>query len=101
MKPKKKKLKKAARARPSFKSKVLEVVSKIPAGQVMTYEQVARLAGHPLWCRAVGAILKTNFDRQIPCHRVIKSDGTLGGYNCGAARKKRILKGEGFKLKSK
>ena len=74
------------------------MVAKIPAGQVMTYQQVARLAGHPLWCRAVGVILKANFDPHIPCHRVVKSDGTLGGYNRGVARKRRILKAEKFKF---
>ncbi|MFA6536004.1 MAG: MGMT family protein [Candidatus Paceibacterota bacterium] len=86
------------KGKPSFRSQVLRVVAKIPAGQVMTYQQVAKLSGHPLWCRAVGSILKTNFDPHIPCHRVIKSDGTLGGYNRGPARKRRILKAEKFKF---
>ncbi|MCR4311478.1 MAG: MGMT family protein [Candidatus Taylorbacteria bacterium] len=85
----------------SFKNKVFAVVKKIPKGSVLTYKGVALLAGSPRAFRAVGSILKTNFNPKIPCHRVIKSDGSVGDYNRGGSNKKRlILKGEGVQLKA-
>lgn len=80
----------------TFRQKVLEITSKIPKGKTLTYKQVATLAGNPNASRAVGAILKTNFDPKIPCHRVIRSDGKIGGYNRGTDTKIKILKQEGF-----
>lgn len=62
----------------SFTEKVIEVVSSIPKGKVMTYQQVARKAGSPRAARAVGMVLKKNKDVSVPCHRVIKSDGRVG-----------------------
>jgi len=78
-----------------FKEKVLGVVSKIPKGRTKSYKKVALLAGNPGAYRAVGNILKRNRDKKIPCHRVIRSDGTVGGYNRGEKKKKEILKKEG------
>ncbi len=80
----------------TFKEKVLDIVSKIPRGEVMSYKQVASRAGNPKAYRAVGNILNSNNDKKIPCHRVIRSDGLIGGYNKGEEKKKRILKKEGF-----
>ncbi len=74
-----------------FKQKVFAVVKKIPKGSVLTYKEVAKRAGSPRAFRAVGSILKTNFDVSIPCHRVIRSDGKLGNYNRGGTRKKREI----------
>lgn len=83
----------------SFKDKVFKVVKGIKRGQVMTYQQVAKKIGHPKAARAVGSILKTNYDPKIPCHRVIRSDGGMGGYNRGGhAKKLAILKKEGVKF---
>lgn len=79
----------------SFADKVYAVVRKIPKGKVLTYKEVARLAGSPKASRAVGNILHKNFDPQIPCHRVIRTDGNLGGYNRGAVEKRRKLIEEG------
>ncbi len=79
----------------SFKEKVFAIVRKIPKGKVLTYGEVAKLAGNPRAGRAVGSILSTNFNSDIPCHRVIRSDGKIGGYNRGAAEKIRRLKNEG------
>ena len=79
----------------SFAEKVLVVVKKIPKGKTMTYASVAKCAGSPRAFRAVGSILKKNFDPAIPCHRVIKSDGSLGEYNRGASEKERKLRREG------
>ncbi|MCX6797197.1 MAG: MGMT family protein [Candidatus Doudnabacteria bacterium] len=79
----------------SFKIKVLGIVRKISRGKVLTYKEVAQMAGRPKAFRAVGNILSGNFDRKIPCHRVIRSDGQLGGYNRGKRKKHEILKAEG------
>lgn len=79
-----------------FAEKVFKIVRSIPVGQAMTYKQVAEKAGRPKAYRAVGNILNKNYDRAIPCHRVIRTDGTPGGYNRGAAAKKRKLETEGF-----
>jgi O-6-methylguanine DNA methyltransferase len=78
----------------SFRAKVLAVTKMIPLGKTLTYKQVAIKAGSPKAARAVGAVLKTNFDPRIPCHRVIRSDGTLGGYNRGVKNKAKILLAE-------
>ena len=78
----------------TFPDKVLEVVAKIKKGETMTYKQVARLAGSPRAYRAVGNILNKNYNPKIPCHRVIRSDGTAGGYNRGTGKKEDLLRKE-------
>ena len=80
----------------SFRSKVLKVVQGIPKGETLTYKDVSTLAGSPNASRAVGNILKTNYDENIPCHRVIRSDGKTGGYNRGATLKEKLLKKERY-----
>ena len=80
----------------AFTEKVYEVVKKIPKGSVLTYKEVAKRAGNINASRAVGNILNKNHDPQIPCHRVIRSDGKLGGYNKGEKQKIMILKKEGY-----
>ncbi len=82
----------------TFTERVFEVVRKIPKGKVLTYKEVAEKAGSPLASRAVGNILHTNHDPDIPCHRVIRSDGKLGGYNKGTIKKRKILEEEGCKI---
>lgn len=82
----------------NFSKKVLEVVRGIPRCKVLTYKEVARLAGSPRAFRAVGNILAKNFDQKIPCHRVIRSDGKPGGYNRGKRVKLRLLRKEGICL---
>jgi methylated-DNA-[protein]-cysteine S-methyltransferase len=82
----------------SFYQAVITVVKNIPAGSVMSYGQVARAAGSPKAARAVGAILKSNTDRSIPCHRVIKSDGSLGQYNGLRGNKEQLLNQEGYRI---
>ncbi len=81
----------------SFSEKVYAAVKRIPKGKTLTYKQVAAKAGRPKAYRAVGNILNKNFDPSIPCHRVIRSDGRLGGYNRGAKLKREILRKEGYK----
>lgn len=77
-----------------FKQKVFEIVRKIPKGKTLTYKQVAARAGSPNASRAVGNILKTNFDLKIPCHRVTRSDGKIGKYNRGIKLKWKLLRKE-------
>lgn len=79
----------------TFKQKVLEVVKEIPLGQTRSYQVVAELAGRSRAYRTVGNILKRNYEPQIPCHRVICSDGRVGGYNRGSKLKRRLLQKEG------
>ncbi len=76
----------------SFGEKVYDLVRKIPKGKTMTYGEVAKKIGSPKSARAVGTVLSKNYDPKIPCHRVIRSDGKMGGYNRGGiAIKKKIL----------
>ncbi len=79
----------------NFKERVFRVVKNIKPGKILTYGQVASLVGRPKSARAVGAVLKTNFDPDIPCHRVI-GKSSLGGYNRGINKKEELLKKEGF-----
>ena len=82
----------------SFKERVLDAVRKIWRGRILTYKEVARMAGKPRAYRAVGNILARNYDPKIPCHRVIRSDGKVGGYNRGQKNKMLLLKKEGILL---
>jgi O-6-methylguanine DNA methyltransferase len=80
----------------SFTQKVYAVVAKIPPGSTMTYKEVARRAGRPNAYRAVGNIMHNNPDMaRVPCHRVVRSDGTPGGYARGARKKIELLRREG------
>jgi len=79
----------------NFQKKVYHVVRKIPRGRIMTYKTVAKLAGSPRAWRAVGNILNKNKNPKIPCHRVIRADGKIGGYNRGIKKKIALLKKEG------
>ena len=84
-----------------FQVKVWKYLSKIPRGRVKTYSQVAKAIGKPLATRAVAnAIGKNPYAPKIPCHRVIRSDGSLGGYSGkgGVKTKKLLLKKEGIRL---
>ena len=84
-----------------FQLKVWAYLRKIPRGSVRTYAQVAKDIGKPLAIRAVAnAIGKNPYAPKIPCHRVIRSDGSLGGYSGkgGVKRKRFLLKKEGIML---
>jgi len=74
-----------------FTEHVRDVVRQIPRGSIMTYKEVAEAAGNPRAARAVANLMAKNFDPEIPCHRVIRTDGTLGGYNRGGITRKREL----------
>src|SRR5690606_15380656 len=84
-----------------FKAKVYVVVKAIPKGKTMTYGEVAVAAGVPVAARAVGALMKQNKDRRVPCHRVVGKVG-LGGYNGLRGRSKEaILKREARDVRHK
>ncbi|MDD5005086.1 MAG: MGMT family protein [Candidatus Omnitrophica bacterium] len=75
-----------------FQKKVYRAVLSIPLGQVRSYSWIAKKAGRPKATRAVGTALKNNpFTILIPCHRVIKTDGSLGGYSGGLRKKRELL----------
>jgi len=80
-----------------FEKAVLMEVAKIPRGKVMSYKQIAQAIGRPKAYRAVGNALKKNpLPVLIPCHRVIKADGEIGGYAFGGKSEKiRLLEREG------
>ena len=81
----------------TFKDRVLQIVSEIPKGETRSYKEVASAAGSPQASRAVGNIMMGNDNPHVPCHRVIRSDGKIGGYNGlrGAKTKSDLLKEEG------
>jgi len=75
-----------------FEQRVYAVVRRIPNGEVRSYQWVARQLGDAKLARAVGQALKRNpWPRRVPCHRVIRSDGSLGGYAWGLAKKRWLL----------
>ena len=74
-----------------FTLRVRDVVRHIPRGSTMSYGEVARRAGNPGAARAVGSIMRDNYDKTVPCHRVIRSDGKIGQYNRGGEAVKRAL----------
>jgi len=84
-----------------FEKLVYRVVSKIPKGKTLSYKEVAKRAGKPRAYRAVGNILAKHNIQGLPCHRVIKSDGTVGGFRGGhkdSKIKQRMLRKEGVEI---
>jgi methylated-DNA-[protein]-cysteine S-methyltransferase len=82
-----------------IKNEVYNILLKIPAGKVSTYGDIAKALGHPKAARLVGQILHDNPNPVIvPCHRVIHSDGRLGGYAYGSERKRELLENEGIRF---
>jgi len=83
-------------SRPPFQKAVLRAEHAIPRGRVSTYGLIARHLGRPGASRAVGNALATNpFPLLVPCHRAVRSDGALGGYQGGPAMKRALLEREG------
>ncbi|MBS3097541.1 MGMT family protein [Candidatus Woesearchaeota archaeon] len=82
-----------------FNEKVLNLCKKIPKGKVTTYKIIAQKLNSRAY-RAVGNALNKNKKPLIvPCHRVVSSDGSLGGYSKGVKEKTRLLKREGIKVR--
>jgi methylated-DNA-[protein]-cysteine S-methyltransferase len=79
-----------------FAQDVYAIVASISKGKTLTYAEVARRAGRAGAARAVGTVMSKNRDPRVPCHRVIRSDGKMGGYAFGGIEKKRtMLRNEG------
>jgi O-6-methylguanine DNA methyltransferase len=87
----------------TFREEVYRVAKQIPKGKVVTYGQIARLAGKPKAARAVGMFMRTNsFAPAVPCHRVVGCDGRLVGFSAGKGieTKKEMLNSEGVYFKN-
>lgn len=83
-----------------FSQSVLSLTAKIPRGKITTYKRLAEKLGKPQASRAVGNALNKNTKPVvIPCHRVVKSDGKIGGYALGVKKKKTLLSSEGIEIK--
>ena len=82
-----------------FKEKVYVIIKKIPKGKVSTYKAIARKLNSKAY-RAIGNALNKNYNKDVPCHRVINSNGHIGGFNSGTKRKIQILRKEGIEIKN-
>jgi len=82
-----------------LEEKIYEKLLQVPSGYVTTYGELAKAINLKNGQRVVGQIMKKNpFPIIIPCHRVVKSDGTIGGYVYGIERKKNMLSKEGLRI---
>ena len=82
-----------------FQQSVWKALLEIPEGETRTYAQIASTIGRPKVVRAVGTAIGANpIAYLIPCHRVVRSDGGLGGYRWGIELKKKMLKAEGVMI---
>lgn len=85
----------------SFEEKVYRIVRGVPRGRVATYKAVARAVGRPRAYRAVGNALNRNpYAPAVPCHRVVRADGHVGGFAHGTRAKIRMMKREGIEVKN-
>ena len=84
----------------NFNQKVWKLLGRIPWGKVTPYKELAAAVGNPNAARAVGNACNTNpFAPEVPCHRVVSSDGSIGGYAHGTEKKIRLLGKEGIKVR--
>ena len=83
----------------SFQSQCYKALKQIPSGKVISYSGLAEMVGRPKAHRAVGNAMNNNpFAPEVPCHRVVKSNGDLGGFSSGSRRKIKRLQEEGVKV---
>ena len=81
-----------------FQERVYEILKKVPKGKVTTYKDLANKVGTKAY-RAVGSAMNKNpYAPKVPCHRVIKSNGEVGGFESGTKHKIKLLKKEGIKI---
>jgi len=83
-----------------FAEKVYREVRRIKKGQIATYKEIALAIGKPMSFRAVGNALNKNASKTVPCHRVVKSDLSVGGFNRGTKEKIKRLSSEGIRIKN-
>lgn len=85
---------------PPFYEKCYAVLRKVPKGKVTTYKEIARTLNSKAY-RAVGSAMYNNpYSPQVPCHRVVNSNGNLGGFYSGSKKKIQMLKQEGIEVKN-
>lgn len=84
----------------TFKEKVWRATQKIPCGKVSTYQKIAWAIRMPKAARAVGNALNKNRSKNVPCHRVIRSDGLVGGFAWGKETKEKRLRREGVVIEN-
>ena len=89
---------------PFFQERVYEILKKVPKGKITTYREIAKILGKKSY-RAVGNSLNKNprpgiLKNQVPCHRVVKSNGKVGGFASGTKNKIKLLKREGIKIEN-
>ncbi len=82
-----------------FQKMVFALCAQIPEGSVSTYSEIARAMGKPKACRAVGNALNKNRSSKVPCHRVVKRNGSVGGFAHGTGKKMALLSDEGIEIK--
>ena len=83
----------------SFQSQCYKALKQIPSGKVISYSGLAEMVGRPKAHRAVGNAMNNNpFAPEVPCHRVVKSNGDLGGFSSGSRVKIKRLQEEGVKV---
>ena len=86
----------------TFQEKCYQMLLKIPKGKVITYSQLATMVGIPKAARAVGSAMRKNPNSPtVPCHRVVRANGSIGQYNKGQNEKIKLLKEEGIKISNK
>jgi methylated-DNA-[protein]-cysteine S-methyltransferase len=84
----------------SFNERVWALCARVPRGRVTTYGRIAAALGKPGASRAVGQALHRNpYAPDVPCHRVVGSDGRLTGFAGGVAKKRRLLESEGVRFR--
>ncbi len=84
-----------------FAQAVYQALKKVPQGRVTTYSSLAKAIGRPRAARAVGNALNKNpYAPDVPCHRVVKSSGEVGGFAHGTKKKIKLLKSEGIKIRN-
>ncbi len=82
-----------------MEKEVYDIIKKIPSGRLTTYGDIAKFLGKPNHGRTIGKILNKNENPiNIPCHRVVQTNGKIGGYKFGEELKKVLLKREGIKI---
>lgn len=84
----------------NFNERVWSVCKRIPKGRVSTYGEIARALGGKAYRAVGGALNKNPHSPIVPCHRVVASDGSLGGFAGGSAKKIRMLRDEGIVVKN-
>lgn len=83
----------------NFYKEVYKLVQQVPEGKITTYGAIAEALGDIIAAKAVGRVLNQNHDlEKTPCYRVVRSNGKIGGYKCGKAKKKRLLRSEGVQI---